>query len=239
MLLLQKLFLPDGLPFDAYAETNAAHFIMEPWNTLTSLFFLIPVFYWLIKLKGQYKDYPIVMWSLPFLAMNGIGSALFHAFHISTFFLALDVLPILLLILVLTTYFWHEILKSWLWAILLVLGIIVAHIFLYMYVKAPLSVNLGYLIRGTGLFFPFVVILYKIKFQYALQAILGILFFIVALFFRTYDKEYIHYLYMGSHFLWHICTTIGVYFISDFIYQYVKIKNSVKIKNNLKIIAEN
>ncbi|TAE75688.1 MAG: hypothetical protein EAZ85_01910 [Bacteroidetes bacterium] len=228
MLFLQKFYLPDGLPFDAYAETDATHFIMEPWNTITSLFFLIPVFYWLIKLKGQYKKYPIVIWSLPFLAMNGVGSALFHAFHISRFFLALDVLPVFLLIVVLTAYFWNEILKNWYISISLIVTIIGSNVLLHLFLEPSLSINLGYLIRGTGLFLPFVFILYKIKFRYSLQAVLGILFFILALFFRTYDKTYTQYLYMGSHFLWHICTTIGVYFISDFIYNYVKIQNQEK-----------
>lgn len=224
MLFLQKITLPDGLPFNAYAETNASHFIMEPWNTVTSLFFLIPVFYWLFKLKGQYKNYPIIMWSLPLLAMNGVGSALFHAFHISRWFLALDVLPVLLLMIVLTVYFWHEILGSWWLAISLISFIIGMHVLLFLFASPVTSINLGYLLRGTGLFFPFILILYRIKFKYALEAIFGILFFILALVFRTYDKELTKYLYMGSHFLWHICTTIGVYLISKFIYHYITLK---------------
>lgn len=226
MLFLQKITLPDGLPLNAYAETNTNHFIMEPWNTITSLFFLIPVFYWLIKLKGRYKNYPILMWSLPLLAMNGIGSALFHAFHISRWFLALDVLPVLLLILVLTTYFWNEILRSWFLSVLLIGFIIAMHVVLHFFTSVATSINLGYLLRGIGLFLPFVLILYRIKFKYALETILGILFFILALIFRTYDKDLIQYLSMGSHFLWHICTTIGVYFISQFVYHYISLKHN-------------
>ena len=39
--------LNDGGPI--YAETGGDGFLVEPWNSLTSLLMLIPVIYWLIK----------------------------------------------------------------------------------------------------------------------------------------------------------------------------------------------
>jgi hemolysin III len=226
MTFLQKILLPDGLPHDIYAETNPYQLIMEPWNAITSLFFLLPVLYWILKLKGKYKDYKIIVFSLPLLAMNGIGSAIFHAFHISSFFLFLDILPVLILMSVLIVYFWQEILKSWWASVGLLCIVILSQVLLMYFFNPPFSINLGYLMRGTALFLTFVIILKKINFRYAKEIIVGISFFIVALLFRTFDKEVTPYFSMGSHFLWHICTTVGVFFVSKFVYHYINIKKN-------------
>ncbi len=41
--------LPDGGPL--YTETDTSHFIVEPWNALSSLLFLVPAIFWAYKLK--------------------------------------------------------------------------------------------------------------------------------------------------------------------------------------------
>lgn len=61
--------------------------IHEPWNAYSSLFFFIPVIFWLIYLRGKYRTYGIITALLPVLFLNGLGSTLFHAFRASNWFL--------------------------------------------------------------------------------------------------------------------------------------------------------
>ncbi len=46
--------LPDGGGY--YAETNPQNFVLEPWNAVSSLAFLVPVIYYMVKLKGRYRE---------------------------------------------------------------------------------------------------------------------------------------------------------------------------------------
>ncbi|HSG67295.1 MAG TPA: hypothetical protein VK994_01215, partial [Bacteroidales bacterium] len=84
--------LDDGGPI--YAETGAGEgLLVEPWNALTSLLMLIPVIYWLIRLRNDMGSYRFMLYIIPLMALGGLGSALFHGFRASVFFLIMDVAP--------------------------------------------------------------------------------------------------------------------------------------------------
>ena len=76
-------FIRDSGPF--YHEFHADAFIKEPWNAYSSLFFLVPVIFWVWKLRGQYRENLIITLMLPLLFLNGIGSTLYHAFRAADF----------------------------------------------------------------------------------------------------------------------------------------------------------
>lgn len=90
---------PDHGPI--YRETtDLSLFIVEPWNAWSSLTFLIPAFVFLWQLRGQYASYAFfVYFCSPMLILGGLGSTFFHAFRSSGWLLAMDVLPIVLLVL--------------------------------------------------------------------------------------------------------------------------------------------
>src|SRR5688572_15572541 len=106
--------VPDHGPI--YRETmDLSQFIVEPWNAFSSLTFLIPAFIFLWQLRGQYNRYAFfVYFCSPMLIMGGLGSTLFHAFRSSGWLLAMDVAPIILLVLGISIWIWLKVLpKKW------------------------------------------------------------------------------------------------------------------------------
>ena len=103
--------LSDGGPI--YTETNPDHWIVEPWNAISSLMIVIPAIIWLFKIRGQFKDYRFLIFAIPLMVLGGTGSTLFHAFRVSQFFLFMDVLPTAILTLSLSIYFWVKVFKRW------------------------------------------------------------------------------------------------------------------------------
>ncbi|TAF65822.1 MAG: hypothetical protein EAZ55_07520 [Cytophagales bacterium] len=217
-IFLQTL-LPDGAPY--YQETNPNFWIMEPWNALSSLTFWIPVFYWYARVKPHFKHYWILTFSLPLLFLGGLGSALFHAFRVSRIFLALDVLPILLLTLLVSIYFWQKLLGSWLGTIALMIGFMLLSALIINIPAQYLSnkINILYLLRGITLFLPMVIFLFRTQFLAAPALLISIVWFIAALMFRQIDKDvHLHQMEIGSHWLWHISTAVGAFYLGKYLF---------------------
>lgn len=216
-ILLQVM--PVGADF--YAETRALGWIKQPWNAFSSLTFWIPVFYWAYKLRGKYQAHWFLTACLPLLFIGGLGSALFHGLSKSRFLLLLDILPILVLFVGLTLYFWQKVLPNYwyLGVVILVFGLVqtgISQTFV-----PPASINLSYLWRGIALFLPAVLLLRRISYKGTGILVIAILFFILALVFRYLDKspEVLQVLYMGSHWLWHISTVFGAFYLAEFLYR--------------------
>ncbi|MCU0446915.1 MAG: hypothetical protein MUE85_18610 [Microscillaceae bacterium] len=225
MLLLQRLVDGGG----RYAETNLDYWIIEPWNAASSLAFLLPVFYWLYRLRGRYYEYIEIIACLPFLFLGGLGSTLFHAFRTSRLLILMDVLPVLIASLGMSIYFWLLILPRKWW----LLGVIVAFFGLqYIFFRVlppPYSINLAYFVRGVVMFLPMVLMAQKIRRQELSNDLwLAIAFFILALIFRALDKEVTFVMYMGSHWLWHLSTVVGVFYLSEFMYNFLNWKKEQK-----------
>lgn len=210
----------DGGPL--YAETplqlHDGQWLIEPWNAISSLLIVAPALYFIWRLWGNFRSNILLTLCIPLLVAGGLGSTLFHGLRLHGFFLAMDVLPTLLLFLLVTAYFWAEALRSW-WAavgmMLLSFGLMwVAHNYLP---GGSLRVNVGYAIRGTMFFIPLIITLWKTQLRHGLLVAAALLAFGAALAFRLADKLVVDVLSMGSHFLWHACTGIGGFLIAEYI----------------------
>lgn len=229
-LELKPIYDPRNLISDSgpwYHEFHVDAFVKEPWNAYSSLFFLIPVFFWLWKLRGQYREYGIITILLPLLFLNGIGSTLYHAFRSSQLMLLLDWMPATLMDLILVYYLWYKVLRKKSFAVLMVLAFY-ALAFLAMGVFAQnlgdLAINISYLLVGLALVIPFLIYLNRTHFKNGLLVLATFVFLGLALLFRTLDyptpNPWPSLLPMGTHFLWHITSafavfTLGFYFYFD------------------------
>lgn len=203
--------MDDGGPI--YMETHPGQFIVEPWNAVSSLLILIPAIYWIIKLYRQ-GNKGLLMWSVLILIIaGGLGSALFHAFRISIFFLFMDVLPSAILTITLATYFWIKVFRKWWLVLFIYLPIFGSRFLFWNDLPEHTAINLSYFVTGVSIGLPLMIYLYKSDFQ-GWQFVTGtILSFIVALVFRQLDANFIHFLPMGTHFLWHTFSALGAYFL--------------------------
>lgn len=212
-----QVFEPvDGGPI--YAETDLNAFISEPWNAISSLAIALPAVYWAFQLKWNYRQYPFLYFLMPLLFLGGIGSTLFHAFRASKFLLWMDVLPTAVVTLSVGVYFWNKILP-YKWQ---VASVMIPFVYLRFalgdFVSGQLATNLGYFITGFLIFFPSIFFLTKHQFRHYLPALVSVIFLSLSLIMRRLDHTVAELIPMGSHFLWHIFSGVGAFYLARFLY---------------------
>jgi len=225
MLLLNEV-LADGGPI--YSETNTKFFIVEPYNAISSLAYLFPAFYWFVKLKGDYKKYPFLIACLPLLLLGGIGSTLYHAFRTSSFLLFLDVFPVAIVTFMVSIYFWVKILKRWWYVFFVIIPFIFARYFVFTILSShtdfgfnatrQTAINISYFISGVMIFLPALILLLKNRFKNFIPLVTSCVLFILGLLFREIDT-WNSILPMGTHWLWHISTAAGGYFLGEYLFK--------------------
>ena len=212
----------DGGP--VYAESGGDGFLAEPWNAMTSLLMLIPVIYWLIRIRREGGSYKFMYYAIPLMALGGIGSALFHGFRVSVFFLVLDVAPSALLTLSLAIYFWYKLLKKWYWVLLLFIPMVLIRFLVFNTLPDHAAINLSYFITGATILLPVPFLLHRMQYRGAWSIGLTLLSFGLALMFREADARAAMHFTIGTHFLWHVFSAIGGYFILQYLYIFRKVE---------------
>lgn len=208
--------MDDGGPI--YMETQSGHLIVEPWNAVSSLLILIPAIYWIYRMRKDGRHSKL-MWAIILLVITGgIGSALFHGFRASVFFLLLDIIPSAILAILLSVYFWIKVLRKWWYIFFIYLPLFGSRFLFWGVLPQHVSINISYFITGFSIGLPLVIYLYKTKFNDWQLVVPAILSFIIALFFRQIDHNPISFLPMGTHFLWHAFSAVGAYFILAYLH---------------------
>jgi hemolysin III len=216
------LQMADGGP--VYMETEPGRFLVEPWNSLSSLLMLIPALWWLWKIRGQIGHFRFMLFAIIMVILGGLGSAFFHGFRVSLVFLLMDIIPSAILTLSLSIFLWLNVLKRW-WHIFFILVPAFGIRFLFWDgIPEHLAINLSYFITGVIIALPLMIILIKQQFKGWIIILLVVVSFIVALIFRHIDPVRISYLPMGTHFLWHSFSAVGTYFILNYLYIFQPIK---------------
>ncbi|MBO6516589.1 MAG: hypothetical protein JJ975_08560 [Bacteroidia bacterium] len=202
-----------------YHEFHADAWIQQPWNTFSSLVFFVPVIYWLWQLRGQYRQYPVLVGILPLLFLNGLGSTLFHANSGGVVFVMLDVLPPLLMLITLTAYLWKLNLNSWLYGMLIVvlfLGVNALNMYWHSRIEnVSRGVNVFYFINGLMVLTPMILSLQRHSWKGWNHIALALIFISLALVFRSLDyptpNPFPTLMPQGTHFLWHISSALAVF----------------------------
>lgn len=214
---------PDHGPI--YRETtDLSLFIVEPWNAWSSLTFLIPAFVFLWQLRGQYASYAFfVYFCSPMLILGGLGSTFFHAFRSSGWLLAMDVLPIVLLVLGISIWIWLKVLpKKWWIAPILMLFVLLTWLS-GQFLHGQDRISAGYVVRGLMLLLPCFLFLKRTGFHRWGIFCAAAACFVLALTFRFADeKVVISFMPWGTHWLWHVSTAVGAWFLGEYLIGEVK-----------------
>ncbi|SNS99499.1 Ceramidase [Ekhidna lutea] len=213
---MQTLLPTDGGPI--YAETDLTSFISEPWNALSSLAIVLPAVYWAFKLSWKIKEYPFLYFLMPLLFLGATGSVLFHAFRSSSFLLWMDVLPTAIVTLSVSIYFWDKILKNRWQVATVVIPFTFIRFAVFDYYDGQLALNLNYVITGFLIFFPIVFFLSRNEYKHYKTILVSVIFLSLSLMFRRIDYSVAMLIPMGSHFLWHIFSGIGAFYMAKYIY---------------------
>lgn len=214
ILLLQVM--ADGGPI--YKETNLSRFIVEPWNAFSSLAYLLPVFYLLIKLRGSYlKNKFIIFFCAPLLFIGAIGSTLYHAFRAAAWLMYLDVLPIAILTFGISIYFFSRIINEWWWIVIIVIFSLILRHFAFALLSMQAAINVSYIITGAMIFIPALIYVVKSQFFAVKWLLMATILFAIALFFRYFD-DFTNWFYgIGTHWLWHVCGAFGAFFLGIYL----------------------
>lgn len=204
---------PDG--GFAYTETNMEYLFPEPLNAITSIFFLVLAGYWTYKLKGKIKQHPFLSVSVLLLYIGGIGGTIYHGLRQWSFFIMMDWLPIALICISAGVYFLAKVTR-WYYAI----GVVFVYMGLQFYLRNKIDmhlfININYAILAALVLFPVLAYLVATKFKNAVWVALGLLAFMIALFFRIADRWDL--LDFGTHFLWHVFGAVAAWSMFHYIY---------------------
>lgn len=217
--MIRLQLLPDGGPI--YTETDVNATIVEPFNTISAVLFILMSVYWYGRLKGKFSLFPYLTTSLVLLSIGGVGGVIYHAFRYSSYFLYMDWLPIMVLCIMTAMYFMYKVLNSWFFSILYFFIVLIIDRLAWELIPAHngnLRANVNYSILGIGVLFPSIWMLYKSDYQFWYYVMFAIMSFGVALFFRISDQWGI--LSIGTHFLWHTFGALAGNFMLLYIHQY-------------------
>ncbi|HPE99788.1 MAG TPA: hypothetical protein PKY63_03885 [Bacteroidales bacterium] len=209
-------FITDGGPI--YHETQPGRFVVEPWNAYSSLVFLIPVIYFLIILRGQYRKQGfVVFYTLPLLFTGGIGSTLYHAFRSHHWLMALDVLPMFLLSVGVAFFFMQRLFRNWYLPLIIIIasGLIRGYFFNTLPIQQ--AINIGYCIVGIVIFVPALLYAWRSQWKAIGHLLAAVLFLALSLFFRLYDDNPVQPMAQGVHWLWHLFSAVGALFAGLYI----------------------
>lgn len=207
--------LSDGGP--RYAEYHPDLIVVEPWNAVSSVAMMLPAVFWMFKLWPKIKANRFLLFAVGMVFLGGLGSTLFHAFRMSSFFLMLDIVPSALLTIALSIYFWWKILGKWWQVVLLFVPLFMLRIFLFANLPQHLSINLSYAFSGGMILLPLFIFLYRNHFQHLTDVGLLLFFFSFALLFRQLDVHEIPFFEQGTHFLWHLLSAFGSWYVLKYI----------------------
>lgn len=229
LLLTIITSVPDHGP--VYRETtDLSLFIVEPWNAWSSLTFLIPVFIFLWQLRGRHSQYAFIVWfCCPLLVLGGLGSTFFHAFRASTLLLLMDAIPIIILVTGISIWMWLKVLPKKIQIVWILLTFFGLTILSGLFLNGQDRISAGYFIRGWMLLLPCYLFLRQTEFRNSGRLFAAILFFALALLFRFLDEKIeISFMPWGTHWLWHVSTAFGAYFLGEYL-----IKNAYKSESIL------
>jgi len=208
--------LTDGGPI--YAETNFDRIVVEPWNAVSSLIIILPAVFWFFRTGGRRTEFRFLMTCILLMILGGTGSALFHAFRAHRFFLLLDIIPSAILTLLLSFYFWMKILRHWWIVILIVIPLFLIRMVFFRTFPQHMAINLSYALTGIAAGLPLVLFLVRSDFYRIWDVAASVICLSIALLFREADVRTLSFLPMGTHFLWHLFSGIGAYYLLSYLY---------------------
>ncbi len=215
LFTLLQIRLRDG--GQAYTETDLTRLIVEPWNFVTAVLFLILAVYWLNLVSKQIKEHGFLFAMLILLTIGGIGGSVYHGFRWHQTFLMMDWMPIMLITFSASVYYFIKAWGKWWPPVILILAYFFIQGFIFRSgIPIQTAINISYASMSLMVLLPILWYLSKTGFarwQFVAAALLS---FALALFFRWSDK--FAWFPMGTHFLWHIFGLVAVHIMLRFVY---------------------
>lgn len=207
---------------DFYCERINLNFFNEPLNIISNIFFLICsiiIFkrYRKININNEFYIFPICVFLLSF------GSSSFHSYP-NKFTLLCDIIPIFVFCIFFAFTINKNILK-----INLTENIFFILIYIFLSLFLPTIVNFDFLnssqyYLSNFLLLNFYTFILKNNKLIIKILIKSVIFFSIALFFRTIDNFICNFLNIGTHYLWHLFSSILLFYLCQIFVKVQKLK---------------
>jgi hemolysin III len=207
-----------------YHETDINHldhFIVEPFNAFSSLSMsLAAALIWFLLVRRDHRSYPFLSYVMaPLIFIGGVGSTLFHGFRTSQFFLLMDWLPILLLTILLSLFYWYRVYSRWYFVVIMVFAILFVRMLPMMFFNGSAAINVSYFVSGLVIVIPMFIFMLRTQFVYWQYIALSVVALLLALMFR-YTDDFEHLILpMGTHWLWHVFSATGAWFLGVYMFK--------------------
>jgi hypothetical protein len=205
-----------------YTETPGGDYpfstlIAEPWNTITASLFIGIAIYWLVRLRGRYRQFPFLLCCLPLLLTGGIGGTLFHALRATPVFFLMDVVPIYILGAIVSIYLWIQVGPRihYLIGMIAVLGLL--QLLGNWQLPTQWAVNISYASLALIVIIPLAIVLWKTRFRHAGWIYTALGCFVLAWICRISD--YVSPIPIGTHWLWHLFGSMTTFALSEYFYR--------------------
>lgn len=206
-----------------YAETlqGSSSWLVEPWNTISNLIFLLVLLYFGKQLAKKWKLLPFTSTLLVLLFMGFTGGTIYHATRSHFVWLLLDFVPIALITMSGAWYFWFCLVESKLLATaLLAIVVVSSRVFLSsLGLPDSMRISFGYLSIGLMIVLPAALLSWRRGGRGSWHLVLALASCVVAVLFRMADSSWGGEVFpMGTHFLWHFFGGIATFAMFNYLY---------------------
>lgn len=213
------------LPNDSgpiYKETLMGRFPVEPWNSVSNIIFLFTLIYWGIKVYQAYKQHLFLAFALPVLCIGFVGGTIYHATRSHEVWLLMDWMPIMILTLAASIYYFVKQKMRWYYVTAIILIPFITMFLIYRVFTVPEIIRgmLGYPFIAFMVLFPIMRYAKLNQWKNIHWLFIGIALFLLAITCRTIDKNVdFALLPMGTHWLWHTFGGLAVFFVMGYIFK--------------------
>jgi hypothetical protein len=192
--------------------------VAEPWNAATAILFVLIAVYWLARLRGRLIRHPFLAISLPLLLVGGIGGTLYHGLRNWVGFFLMDVLPIYLLGLIVSVYWWVRLGPRVRHLLAMVVVLSILQLLGQWQLPHQWAIQVSYAMLAMLILAPLVVIMIRTRFRYWQWVATSLACFGIAWFFRIADTWTPPLLPMGTHWLWHTFGAATTFTLAEYVY---------------------
>jgi len=192
--------------------------VAEPWNTVTASFFVLIVLIWIVRLRGRLTKFPFLLLTLPILLVGGIGGTLYHGSRSWVGYFLMDVVPINILGLAVSVYWWVRLGPKFRHLVAMV-GVLSLMILLGQKTLPQVwAINVSYAGLALIILVPLSLVLIRTRFRHVGWVVTSLVSFVFAWFFRLADSWTPPLLPMGTHWLWHTFGAITTAALCEYVF---------------------
>jgi hypothetical protein len=193
--------------------------VAEPWNTATAFLFVLIAVYWLARLRGRLFRHPFLAVALPLLLVGGIGGTLYHGLRNWVGFFLMDVLPIYLLGLLVSIYWWIRLGPRLRDLVAMIVVLAILQLLGQWQLPHHWAIQLSYAILAMLILIPLTVVLIRTRFRHWQWVATALVSFGIAWFFRNADTWRPPLLPMGTHWLWHTFGAVTTFALAEYVFR--------------------